>query len=344
MKYIFSIFLIYVYILKFSISNYLSFSPNNKHPKILKSKINVQIDLSNKLGTFDEKVLYNLQFDNNEMKSVSFEKTLPKINTDIFDMKVKSTDVKITKYEVVEKGNKKYLHLEYKNEINNKKKDGNVNIEYQYKTKDLSLTEESKNKFVLKDVGFFDENVSSYPTDFVIKIKNLPNNLKLNTLEIGDEKIDKIKLNEITKPSNLKKRVDDEKESKENELKFKFSTQMGLEGNKLPIEKKLRIEFSENKSAIDPDSSPPKRIQVNSNPYSSPLNPDGSGVVVKKSYYYKEKKKDDTWEAIVAILMLVCICFLCCQCCKGNANSAPLNKQQNNNDAQHDANADLNYY
>jgi len=340
MKSIFSIFLIYLHILNFSISNHLSSSPNYKHPKILKNKINVQIDLSNNLGSFDEKVLYNLEFDNNEMKSVSFEKTLPKINTDIFDMKVKSNDVKILKYEIVEKENKKYLQLEFKNEANNKKKDGNVNIEYQYKTKDLSLIEESKNKFVLKDVGFFDEYASSYPTNFGIKIKNLPNNLKLNTLVIGDEKIDKSKI----RPSNLKKRVDDEKESKDNEIKFKFSIKMGIEGNKFPNERKLRIEFLVNQSAIDPNSSTPKRIQLNSNPISSPLNPDGSGVVVKKSYYYKEKKKDDTWEAIVAILMLVCICFLCCQCCKGNANSAPINKQQNNNDAQHDANADLNYY
>jgi hypothetical protein len=342
---IFSIFLISLTLLKVTISNDLKFSPNNKHLQTVKSKINVQIDLSNKLGTFDEKVLYNLEFDNNEMKSVSYEKTLPKINSDIFDMKVNSKDVNISKYEVLEKDKKKYLHVEFTNEVNNKTRDRNVNIEYQYKTKDLSIVEESKNKFVLKDVGFFDENGSNYPTKFIIEFKNLPKNLKLNTLEIGDGRIDGPKLNELTKPSNLKRRVENEKEEKEDQLKIHFNTHMGKEGNKLPKERKLRVEFIDKLSGMNSEASTATRIQAKVNPSSpSTLNPDGSGLVVKKSYYYKDNKKDDTWEAIIAILMLICICFLCCQCCKGNANSAPVDKQQNNNDAHHDANADLNYY
>lgn len=326
-------------------------------PNILESKVNVEIDFDNKIGSFDEKVLYKLEYGDNQILSVKYIKNLPSKNAKYFDVKVDSKDVKIIKYDIVDKDNIKSLYIEFVQEKESKKSlDGNVNIQYKYKMKDLSLIEESKDKIILKDVDFINHNNSNYPTKYNIEITNLPQNMKLELAQLGEERINatnnsKINDSTFTKNQNLKKRstnseniIDNDKES--DNITLNFVSSMG--GNSSPSNKKLRLEFGKTNSEIPEKKSKKSTISAIPGNQSAPPSPtkfsqvksDGSGVVTKKSYY-KSKKESDVWESIIAILLLVCICFLCCNCCSGSANSTAATK---NHDGQQDANGDPLYY
>jgi hypothetical protein len=285
---------------------------NNFPFRITNKRINILVDMNNQLGTFDEKVTYNLELDNNELKSVKFQKILPDIDALFFDTKVTSNDVKIIKSELVDinndgvnfNKNKKALNVEFvplENSDNNfnKNDQGAINIDYFYVTKDMALVEKSKNEFYLKDVNILDESnistSSNYPTKFSIQIKNMPDNVKMKSIDINNEIIPTNDNTNNNNNYNLKKRS-------------LFST------NSNNSNKEVNVEFNNEKSTDT-------KIRVLFQKIDSPnYNQNGNGsstkITSEKKYYYysddKAKSHDDKWESIIAILMVICICFLCC--------------------------------
>jgi hypothetical protein len=64
-------------------------------------------------------------------------------------------------------------------------------------------------------------------------------------------------------------------------------------------------------------------------------NQNNDGHTQQKSYVYYTKKSQShhepsPWESIVAILMVICICYLCFQCCTAHTD-VPVNKGDQNN-------------
>ena len=123
--------------------------------RVQESRISVFIDASNKdgLASFNENVMYNLKFDKNQLESASLIRNLPVTNAEYFDLKVKSDDVKILKYEISDKNKVitginnfdydgvvklKVLKIEFEQNKNEEKSNFNqglVNIDYSYKVK-----------------------------------------------------------------------------------------------------------------------------------------------------------------------------------------------------------------
>ena len=288
-------------------------SYNKVTPKIVNSKVNFQIDLKEHISILDEKVLYNLEFDNNEMKSVNYVKTLPNMNSQFFDVKVDSKDVKILKYEVVDQGKNKKLNLEFTNQLDNDQKhskDGNVNINYSYKTRNPNFVEESRTKFLLKDVEFNSENNSSYPTRFSLEIKNIPNSLKMNRVLLGEEKFDTNIKDNLTKNRNLKNRIT--KKDIENSEKFTFDTKMG--GNKSNSEKQLIIEFI----PFDPAGISSTMTESKADNYSQifsttdKLNTIVNGIATNNTPSHKQNKNDNITESIIVLIVLLSLFMLFC--------------------------------
>lgn len=80
----------------------------------------------------------------------------------------------------------------------------------------------------------------------------------------------------------------------------------------------------------------PKSPSPSPSPSNQNYNQNHSGNSQQKSYVYYSKKSNNNhhepspWESIVAILMVICICYLCFQCCTAHTD-VPVNKGDQNN-------------
>jgi hypothetical protein len=162
---------------------------------VRENQVNILIDASDKIGKFHEKVYYNLEFKNNEIKNVNLTKFLPQIDSNFFDLKVKSKDVNILKYELSEKKdnfdkNNKVLNIVFEGKDQNYNQ-GDVKIDYEYSVNNFGISDKNqasvKNTYYLKDISFPSETV--YNSKFSIEINNLPNNLKVKRVNFRGEDV-----------------------------------------------------------------------------------------------------------------------------------------------------------
>ena len=256
--------------------------------RIKESRFNIVIDASDKIGNFNEKVFYNLEFDNNEMKNVHLTKNLPDANSEYFDLEVKSKDVKILKYEIKEgsnfNNNNKIVNIEFEQEDKNFNQ-GVVNIDYNYKIKKFGGDEVGsvKNSFFLKDVligntneitynkesnseNYNKESIQyTYPTKFSIDINNLPKTTKIKQVagRYDDKPID-IKLNK----KNISSRLIKTKDVDTNNISLNF------ELNTISELKNLHLDFdseSDLSLSLDPNGTSNKNLRLDTQSSLSPI-------------------------------------------------------------------------
>lgn len=341
---------------------FLVFVVNSTKINVTESKINVNIDASAHVGMFDEKVIYNLQFDNNELKSVSLKKILPKIDTTLFDVKVTSNDVKILKYELKDEKNvqdsntnNKVLIVEFEPINKNKLKNfnqGYVQIEYQYKVNEISASEinTEKNTFYLKDFLLYDENSTfNYPTQFSINIKNLPTNIHINKIKLDNSEI------KAQNADNRKVNFEFNKPIQGNTNKKSMRLSFEIENNSLNQKvKALRAPVHTGSSTHTHSSTsthstappaathqPPHAAagesKTNNSKSSYNTNSNSSSSSQKSYVYYTKKKKESNdnhsvIDSIISLVLILCLCYLCIQCCSSHPAEP---SQAKTEDAQH---------
>ena len=162
----------------------------------------------------------------------------------------------------------------------------------------LNINKKSKTKFLLKDVNFNDENNSSYPTKFTLEIKNIPKNIKMQRVLLGEENFQINIKDNLLKNSNLKNRIN--KEEIENSEIFTLDSKMG--GNKSNTEKQLIIEM-----ISDDPTNIPSFPTDSKHSTTEEFNPK-----VKVNATHKQNKNDDISESIMVFIVLICLFMLFC--------------------------------
>jgi hypothetical protein len=325
---------------------------NFKHSVITSTKIsnsiNIEIDGDSNMGSFKEKTLYNLSIDNNKMKNTVIEKFLPDIkNSKLLDIKLQSSNIKILKHEFVNNmtkdgvsSEKRILKITLKQLDQSEEKNynqGEFTIEYSYKIQDIFETVHEN--IFLKDIYFGhnkheSSSVAQEESTFSVVLRNIPKSVKITGLDFSGEKIH-ISNRRINLPNFSK---NDEKEI--TLYQFQFSNKKHKESviSFLHDYPTILSNYNNNLSMRRPAEapihpSPQQPIQhpqtTNSHSYIKP-----NGDKVTYSYYKSKKKKSsgagDIWESIIGILFIVCLCFLCAQCCCSNSSNEQSNLQTDN--------------
>jgi hypothetical protein len=351
---------------------YLQYITSNLPDKVSvrENQLNIVIDASHQIGKFHEKVYYSLELNNNELKNVSLKKFLPQIDSDFFDVKVKSKDVNILKYELSENKdnfnkNNKILNIVFEKKDNNYNQ-GNVMIDYEYSLKNFGISEKEhvseKSTFYLKDISLPGESTNN--SKFFIEINNLPNKMKLKRVNFQGKDVDynykndgQVESKEISNKSKnlINNRLNPQENKSSNINRDSISLRFSLKANP-STDNKLKIELEREplkSSEFRNEGSPPRSSKNQHQPHvgSSPAPPASSkllepvveyknGKKITTYYYYKEKHSDNKsqsfLDSLIVFLIVVCVCFYCC-CSHSDAPKDQHDPHQNNNphDAMH---------
>lgn len=163
-------------------------------------EIDINIDVSNLVAEFDEKINYNLKVKDNDLNVQTIEKILPDLDDNkYFNLKVTSEKADIKKFEIIEI--KDYQNPNKKNKIllieYQLKNNANMNFDINkveresfvtdidfcicFKTKDFQVV---KNKIFLRDVPF--SNIEKNEDNMILKINlfNLPKNADIQKIDV----------------------------------------------------------------------------------------------------------------------------------------------------------------
>ncbi len=164
-------------------------------------ELDINIDVSNLVAEFDEKINYSLKVKDNDVNVQKIEKILPDLDDNkFFDLKVISEKADIKKFEIIEikdahnpNKTKKILLIEYKlkrnsiinfDEISSSRDQFVTDIDFCicFKTKDFQVV---KNKIFLRDVPF--SNIDNADENLKLKINlfNLPKNADIKKIDIA---------------------------------------------------------------------------------------------------------------------------------------------------------------
>lgn len=174
---------------------------SNKSGTFQSDELDINIDVSNLVAEFDEKINFSLKVKDNDVNVQKIEKILPDLDDNkFFDLKVTSEKADIKKFEIVEikdshnqNKKKKILLIEYQlkkngvisfDETNSSKDKLVTDIDFCicFKTKDFQVV---KNKIFLRDVPF--SNIDNADENLKLKINlfNLPKNADIKKIDIA---------------------------------------------------------------------------------------------------------------------------------------------------------------
>lgn len=172
----------------------------NNHGTTNKDELDINIDVSNLVAEFDEKINYSLKVKDNDINVQKIEKILPDLDDNrFFNLQVTSEKAYIKKFEIIEINDpqnknkkKKILLIEYQlkknafvnfNENSVSKDQYVTDIDFCicFKTKDFQVV---KNKIYLRDVPFSNIDNSDENLKLKINLFNLPKNADVKKIDI----------------------------------------------------------------------------------------------------------------------------------------------------------------